>query len=97
MPPPKDKQGIMRLFELPPPKGKQGVMRLFELTNYVAKFCPNYSMITAPIRALLQKDNEFCWHDDVHGVAFAKLKEMLSIAPCLAYFDKAKDNGTSRL
>ena len=66
-------------------------MRLLGMANYVAKFCPNYSTITAPIRALLQKDNEFCWRDDVHGAAFDKLKQMFFTAPCLAYFDKSKD------
>jgi len=65
-------------------------MRLLGMTNYVAKFCLNYSTITAPIRALLQKDNAFCWRDDVEGVAFEKLKQMLATAPCLAYFDKSK-------
>jgi len=44
---------------MPPPKDKQGVMRLLGMTNYLARFSPNYSMVTAPIRALLQKYNEF--------------------------------------
>jgi len=66
-------------------------MRLLGMANYVAKFCSNYSTITAPNRALLQKDNEFCWRDDVHGAAFDKLKRMFFTAPCLAYFDKSKD------
>ena len=39
----------------------------------VEKFCPNFSSITAPLRALLQKENEFVWHADVHDVAFDKL------------------------
>jgi len=61
------------------------------MSNYLAKFCKDYSTITAPIRSLLQKDNVFCWREDVHGVAFEKLKQMLSTAPCLAYFDQSKD------
>jgi len=52
---------------MPPPSDKQGVMRLLGLTNYVTKFCPNYSTLTAPIRALLQKDEDFYWRADVHG------------------------------
>ena len=85
-----DKRKVEAITNMPPPKDKQGVMRLLGMTNYLAKFCPNYSMVTAPIRALLQKDNEFCWRDDIHGEAFENLKRMLTSAPCLAYFDKSK-------
>jgi len=56
-----DQRKVDAITHMPPPPDKQAVMRLLGLTNYVAKFCPNYSKITATIRALLQKDNAFCW------------------------------------
>jgi len=57
---------------------------------YLAKFCPNFSNVTAPIRTLLEKDNEFCWLQDVYGKAFDDLKALLINAPVLAYFDGTK-------
>ena len=85
-----DQRKVAAVLEMPPPTDKQGVMRLLGLATYLCKFCPNFSTVTAPIRALLQKDNEFCWKEDVQGIAFEKLKEMLVNAPVLAYFDSSK-------
>jgi hypothetical protein len=60
------------------------------MATYLAKFCPNFSSVTAPIRALLLKDSEFCWRPETHGTAFDKLKALLVNAPVLAFFDAAK-------
>ena len=78
-----DPRKVEAITQMPRPTDKQGVMRLIGFTNYVAKFCPNYSTVTAPIRALLQKDVEFSWRADVQGVAFEKLKQLLTSAPVL--------------
>jgi len=55
------------------------------MATFLAKYCPNFSSVTAPIRALLLKDSEFCWREEVHGVALDNLKSMLVNAPVLAY------------
>jgi len=46
----------------------------------------------APIRALLMQENEFCWREEIHGVAFDRpnLKALLTNAPVLAFFDSSK-------
>ena len=85
-----DQRKIAAVQNMPPPTDRQGVMRLLGMATYLAKFCPNFSTITAPIRALLQKDSEFCWRQDTHGAAFDSLKSLLVNAPVLAYFDAAK-------
>jgi len=85
-----DQRKIAAVLNMPPPSDRQGVLRLLGMATYLAKFCPNFSSVTAPIRTLLQKDNEFCWRPDVHGVAFDELKTLLVNAPVLTYFDATK-------
>jgi len=51
---------------------------------------PGFSEITAPLRALLKRDNEFRWDSEVHGEAVAKIKDALSNAPVLRYYDVTK-------
>ena len=47
------------------------------LANYLAKFAPNLSDITAPMRDLLKKDIEFLW-DSQQEIAFNKMKEVIT-------------------
>ena len=85
-----DERKVAAVLQMPPPTDRQGISRLLGLATYLCRFCPNFSTVTAPIRALLQKDNALCWREDVQGVAFEKLKSMLVNAPILAYFDSSK-------
>ncbi|CAB3989621.1 Hypothetical predicted protein [Paramuricea clavata] len=41
-------------------KAKHGIQRLLRMVNYVAKFAPHVSEVTAPLRELLKKD--VAWH-----------------------------------
>ena len=45
---------------MPAPEDKQGIQRLLGMVNYVAKFAPHVSEVTAPLRELLKKD--VAWH-----------------------------------
>jgi len=85
-----DQRKVAAILNMPPPTDRQGVLRLLGMAIYLAKFCPNFSDVTAPIRALLLKDSEFCWRQDVYGVAFDRLKALLVNAGVLVYFDAAK-------
>jgi len=73
------------------PKDREAVSRLLGMATYLARFVPNFSEITAPLRELLRKENEFVWDSGVHGVAFDRLKNLLSSDPVLAYYDVRKD------
>ena len=85
-----DSRKVEAIINMPAPTDKQGVMRLLGMATYLARFCPGFSEVTAPLRELLRADNAFCWRPAVHGVAFDKLKQMLTEAPVLAYFDATK-------
>ena len=59
------------------------------MTNYLAKFVPDYSEATAPLRELLRQDVDWCWLE-LHTAAFTKLKELITGPPVLRYFDVHK-------
>ena len=85
-----DPRKVEAILNLPKPTDRHGVLRLIGIATDLAKFCPNFSSVTAPIRALLLKDSELCWRPEVHGVALDNLKSLLVNAPVLAYFDASK-------
>ena len=49
------------ISEMPPPTDRKGVERILGTLNYVAKFVPDMSRITQPIRELLKQDTQFIW------------------------------------
>ncbi len=57
--------------------------------NYLAKFMPNMSEVSAPLRQLLVKSTEWHW-DEEQEESFQKLKSMATNAPVLAYYDETK-------
>ena len=58
--------------------------------NYCSKCIQNFATITAPLRELTKHNVRFEW-SKAHDEAFDTLKQTLTSAPCLSYFDKHKD------
>ena len=81
-----DKDRVKAISEMPPPTDRKGVERILGTLNYVAKFVPDMSMITQPIRELLKQDTQFIWEYEQEA-AFEAIKTRLSTAPVLAFFD----------
>ena len=52
---------VKAIREMPPPTDKKGIERLLGTINHLAKFTPNMSTVTHPIRKLLKSDVMFCW------------------------------------
>lgn len=73
------------IMNMPRPENRAALQRLLGLATFVARFCPNFSEITAPLRQLLARENEFLW-DARHSEALAKLKELLTTPPVLGYY-----------
>ena len=84
-----DEQKVEAIKRIPPPEDKKGTERLLGVVNYLAKFVPNMSTITKPIRELLRSDAEFQW-GDAQEKAFQEVKDVLMKAPVLAYYDVTK-------
>ena len=83
-PDPDKVQGIRKMQA---PTSKQDLKRFLGMVSYLQKFAPNLSEVTAPMRDLLKQRNEFHWDEEVQGHSFKQVKEILSAAPVLKFFD----------
>ena len=82
-----DPDKVSDIKNMPTPTDIEQVRRLLGFTNYLAKFLPNLSVITEPLRRLIQKDAEFEWGSSQQQV-FEKIKETAERS--LAYYDVNK-------
>ena len=81
-----DPEKVKAVKEMPPPTDKKGVERILDTIIYLAKFIPNMSTITQPIREILKSDVTFHWEDPRKN-AFDKIRKILSEQPVLMYYD----------
>ena len=84
-----DEEKVRAIVEMPEPTDKQGIMRLLGMMNYLSRFIPNMSQLTAPIRVLLKDDTAWHWGPD-QVKCFKEIKKVLSQAPLLAYYNPNK-------
>ena len=56
------------------------------MINHLAKYIPNMSELTAPLRSLLKSDVAWASFPE-HDTALTKLKSVLSSAPVLRFYD----------
>ena len=84
-----DENKIKSILEMPKPEDKKDVPRLLGLINYVGKFIPNLSELTAPLRELLVKNKPWQWGKS-QNQSFERIKELLVSKKCLAYHDVQK-------
>ena len=81
-----DQEKIKAIAAMPPPEDKKGVERLLGTVNYMAKFIPNLSTISEPIRMLLKKEVQFTWEHEQER-AFVEIKNALTSEKTLGYFN----------
>ena len=71
---------------MPQPDGSQGVRRFLGMANFVSRFVPNISKLSAPLRSLTEQDNEWVW-DPVHEKSFQDVKEAIARSSTLKFFN----------
>lgn len=71
----------------PPPRNRKQLSSFLGLINFLAKFVPNLSSETEPIRRLLRKDSEWKWGQQEQET-FEKLKKLVSSDTVLAHFNE---------
>ena len=84
-----DPSKVKAILRMPAPLDKQGAQRVLGMVNYVAKFIPNVSAVTARLHALLQKNTEWQWGREQQE-SFEMIEQLLVNSQCLAYFDAEK-------
>ena len=60
------------------------------MMTYCAKFIPNFSDLTEPLRELTRKNVPFCWRTR-HAKYLNAVKAALTSATVMAYFDPTKE------
>lgn len=81
-----DTEKVKAIKNMPEPNDRKSLERFLGMTNYLAKFIPNYSEHIFPLTRLLKKDT--VWHWDVgHKKTFEKLKQLISDAPVLSLYN----------
>ena len=84
-----DYEKLKAVEQMKAPQSKKELQHFLGFVQYLAKFLPNMSAVSAPLRELLHKDIE--WHWDIQQEnSFQTLKKMCVNAPVLAYYDKTK-------
>ena len=85
-----DPKKVSAIKDMEVPRNSEDVRRFLGHVNYMAKFMPNLSAESEPLRRLLNlPDNEFCWGVDQRN-AYETLKLMLTSDKLLQYYDSRK-------
>ena len=85
-----DPQKVDAIHNAPPPSSAKGVRSFLGMATYCAKFIPNFSDLTEPLRDLTKKNTPFCWTSR-HDKAFQDVKTALTSQTVMAYFDETKE------
>ena len=65
------------ILEMPQPQSTEDVRRFLGMVTYYARFIPNSSTITTPIRLLLRQNVQFKWYNNSKR-AFGALKHEIA-------------------
>jgi hypothetical protein len=84
-----DPARIDNLVRVSAPKNASEVRSFLGLANTCREYVPEYAIITAPLRDLIKKSVAFIWNH-THQRAFGQIKNNLTHAPTMAYFDPKK-------
>ena len=84
-----DPTKVKAIQDMPPPVDKKELQTMLGMINYPAKFAPQLSETTKPIRDLLKDDAEFLW-DQPQREALDRTKAIILSQPVLSFFDPAK-------
>ena len=81
---------VEAILAMPKPADAAAVRRFIGFVNYLSKFLPRLSEVCQPLRRLTMKDVEWHWTHD-QDEAFNRLKQLVTEAPVLKYFEPAKE------
>jgi hypothetical protein len=80
------KEKVKALVEMQPPSDVGQLRVIMGMINYLGRFIPNLSQVAQPMNELLKSDRVWSW-DCAQSDAFKKIKELLTEAPALAFYD----------
>ena len=81
-----DPEKVKAIRDMKEPSHITELREFIGLVQYLAKFLPNLSDVTEPLRNLTKQDVKWQWSDK-ESKAFNKTKELLTKEPVLRYYD----------
>jgi len=78
-----DRRKLDAIINMPRPEDKAALQRLLGMTTYLARYCPSYSEVTASLRQMLARGNDFRW-DQRHTAALENITRLLTTARVVA-------------
>ena len=84
-----DPQKVKAIHEMPEPKTKEDVKRLLGFIQFLSRYLPKLSTVDAPLQELEKSAVLFHW-DYPQMESFRKIKQLVSQAPVLQYYDVDK-------
>ena len=81
-----DPKKIQDVCTAPAPTNSSEMSSFLGMAQYLAKYIPNYSTLTAPLRELTHQNVPWVW-GDVESEAYQKLKDELTSSRVMTYFD----------
>ena len=84
-----DPDKVEAIRQIPAPTNSRELSRFLGMLTYLAKFIPNLSSRNPNLRNLLKKDDLWLWTEK-HEKEFNELKDLLSKAPLLQFYDHNK-------
>ena len=84
-----DPEKVRAIDEMEKLQNVKELQRFLGMVNYLSRFVPDLSTRAAPLRALLDKKNEWCWLNEQEQ-SWLDLKSSLKADPVLQFFDPSK-------
>lgn len=81
-----DPKRIEAIQNLKPPRTLKQLQRFLGMINYIASFVKNLQLEIPNLRKLLKKTVHFKW-EKIHQEEFDHVKDLITKAPVLAYYD----------
>ena len=82
---------IKGIRDMPSPQNLAELQTFMGVVNYLNWFFSIMAQTSEPLRQLMNKDTPFLWQPEHHR-AFQSLKQIITEAPVLAYYNPVKDN-----
>ena len=86
-----DDKKVKCIVDMQPPQNLTELQSFMGMINYLNRFSPVISQISDPLRQLMKKKVPFVWEPEQQK-AFQELKQAITEAPVLAYYDPNKEN-----
>ena len=84
-----DPKKIEAILKMPEPTNTTELRRILGMVNFLGKYIPHLSSVLRPMTELLEKEKAWIWGPP-QAKAFADVKELITSAPTLAFYDPGK-------